>query len=124
MCKLNVIKQVKHPTEWVNPLILVEKPGKKLRICLDPQELNKAIKREHYQLPTIEEIASRLADAKIFSSLDANAGFWQIPLSEKSTDLTTFNTPYGRYKFLRMPFGISSAPEIFHRSCQEMLEGL
>ena len=75
MCKLKVIEKVSYPTEWLNPIVIVEKPGKQLRICLDPRELNKAIKREHYQLPTVEEIASRLAGAQVFSTLDANSGF-------------------------------------------------
>lgn len=87
----------------VNSIVCDEKSNGKLRICLDPRDLNKAIKREYYQLPAIEEITTRLAGAKIFSELDANSGYWQIPLDPASQKLTTFNTPFGRYCFCRMP---------------------
>ena len=62
--------------------------------------------REHYQVPTAQEITSILAGAKYFSTLDAKDGFWQVELDKKSSDLCTFNTPFGRYKFLRMPFAL------------------
>ena len=95
-----VIKRIKGPTDWVNSLVIVEKPDRSLRICLDPRDLNKAIKREHYQLPKFDEIASRLTGATRFTKLDANKGYWQIPLDEQSSKLTTRNTPYGRCSFL------------------------
>ena len=71
-----VIKRIGEPTNWLNSLVLVEKPDGSLRICLDPRDLNKAIKREHYQLPTFNEIASRLTGATKFTKLDANKGYW------------------------------------------------
>ena len=95
-----------------------------MRICLDPKELNEAIQREHYPLPTIEEVATRLPGAKLFSVLDARNGFWHIVLDEESSFLTTFNTPYGRYRWKRMPFGISSAPEVFQRRMCEVVKGV
>lgn len=70
-----VIKKVDEPTEWVNSIVCAEKSNGKLRICLDPRDLYKAIKREYYQFPTIEGITTRLADANIFSKLDANSGY-------------------------------------------------
>ena len=124
MTDLGIIAKVTKPTPWVSSMVIVEKQDKSLRICLDPLHLNKAIKREHYQLPTIEDVSSKLAGARYFSILDAAQGFYQIELEETSTDLTTFHSPYGRYKFLRLPFGIASAPEVFHRVITEILEGL
>lgn len=114
MENMKVILKVEEPTEWVNSIVLVKKPNGKLRICLDPRNLNKAILRAHYFFPTIDEIKSKLSGSKFFSTLDANSGFWVIPLDDESSKLCTFITPFGRYRFLRLPFGINAAPEIFH----------
>lgn len=114
MEKLKLIEKVTVPTDWVHPIVVVSKKGGKIRICIDPMQLNNAIKREHYKLPTFEELTADLINASIFSTLDANCGFHQINLNEKSSYLTTFITPFGRYRFKRLPFGISNAPEIFH----------
>ena len=123
-----VIKKVDQPTEWVNSVVVVEKPGsKKLRICLDPRPLNEAIQREHYKMPTIEEITTRVAGATVFSKLDANHGYRQVPLDEESQLLTTFNTEFGRYCYKRMPFGIKSAQEVFQKRMSQSfgdLEGV
>ena len=91
MEKRGVVRKVEEPTDWVNSMAIVEKPNGSLRICLDPRHLNKAIKREHFQLPTIEDITTRMANAKWFTKLDAKRGYWQIPLDEESQLLTTFN---------------------------------
>ena len=114
MERRGVIRKVEKATDWVNSMAIVEKPNGKLRICLDPQHLNKAIKRGYLQLPTIENITTRMANAKWFSKLDANQGYWQIPLDEESQQLTTFNTPFGRY------FGITSAQEVFQKSSEKV----
>ncbi len=68
-----IIKKVDGPTAWVNSMVVNEKRSGKLRICIDPRDLNKAILREHYQLPTQQEITSRLTGAKYFSKLDATS---------------------------------------------------
>ena len=109
----DILAPVTEPTPWVSSMVVVPKKDGKLRICLDPKDLNLAIQREHYPLPTIEEIATRLYGAKVFTVLDIRQGFWHVPLDEASSFLTTFNTPFGRYRWKRMPFGISSAPEVF-----------
>ncbi|CAB4010198.1 Hypothetical predicted protein [Paramuricea clavata] len=105
-------------------MVVVEKPNGKLRICLDPKHLNKAIKREHFQLPTIEDITTRMANARWFSKLDANPGYWQIPLDEESQLLTTFNTPFGRYCYTCTPFGITSAQEVFQKRMHQHFDDL
>ena len=119
-----VLAAVTRPTAWVSSMVVVPKKDGKIRICLDPKDLNIAIQREHYPLPTIEEIATRLHGAKVFTVLDARNGFWHVPLDDASSFLTTFNTPFGRYRWRRMPFGISSAPEVFQRWMHEVIEGL
>ena len=119
----NVIAKVTTPTDWVSNLVVVKRPNK-IRICLDPISLNKAVKRSHYPIPTIEDVAPRLTNAKIFSVVDAKDGYLQVELDEESSYLTTFWTNYGRYRWLRMPFGISNASEEFQRRLDECLEGL
>lgn len=114
MENLNVIKKVTEPTEWVSSIVLVTKPNGSIRLCLDPRNLNKAILRPHFPFPNVEDCKARLNGSKYFTSLDANSGFWMVPLEEGSSKLCTFNTPFGRYRFLRLPFGINAAPEIFH----------
>jgi hypothetical protein len=92
MEKLNIIRRVDEPTEWVNSMAVVPKPNGEVRICLDPRDLNFAVKREHYQMPTLNEITSQLAGAKYFTVLDATAGYWNVPLSKEASILTTFQT--------------------------------
>ena len=122
MERMEVITSVDEPTDWVSSLVVVMKKNGQLRVCLDPRNLNRAIKREHYQLPSRAEITAHFAGAKIFSKLDASSGFWQILLDDESSKLCTFITPYGRYKFLRLPFGICSAPEVYHKIVHQMFE--
>lgn len=110
-----IVRKVNKPTDWVNSLVVVEKPNGNLRICLDPRNLNKCIKREHHIIPTAEELISRLEGKTVFSVLDLKNGFWHVPLDSDSADLCTFNSPFGRYQFLRLPFGIISAPEVFQK---------
>jgi hypothetical protein len=113
MVDLNVIEPVEKPTEWVNTLVIVSKPNEKLRICLDPRPLNKAIKRQHHRLPTTEEIISEMSGARYFSKLDAASGYWRIKVDDESANLLTFGTPFGRYRFKRLLFAIHSASEVF-----------
>ena len=72
-----------------------------------------ASSREIHPMSSVDENLAMLGESKVFTKLDANSGFWQISLDEESKLLTTFITPFGRYCFNRLPFGISSAPEIF-----------
>ena len=124
MHKLKVIVPVDEPTEWVNSMTITHKPGGRIRICLDPTNLNEFILREHVHIPTPEELHTKLAGAKVFSKLDLKDGYWQIPLSERSSYLTTFNTPKGRYRYTRLPFGLSSANEVFQKRVSKAYEGL
>lgn len=119
----NVIQKVDRPTPSVNSLVIVEKHDGSLRLYLDSRDLNKAIRQEHHRIPTAEDIASRLSGKKVFSIVDEKDGFWQVRLNDESSHLCTFNTPYGRYRFKRMPLGISSAPEVFQKKKMKPIFG-
>ena len=120
MVKQGVIVSVDEPTDWVSSLVVVEKKNGTLRVCLDPRDLNRAIKREHHPTPRPEDVAAKLHGKKVFSIIDQKDGYWQIKLDEKSSKLCTFNTPFGRYRFRRMPFGISSAAEVFQKKNEQL----
>ena len=124
MVDQQILAPVITPTPWVSSMVVAQKKDGRVRICLDPQHLNKVIMRSHYPLPTIEEVTTRLSNAKVFSVLDAKTGFWQVKLTEATSYLTTFNTPFGRHRWKRMPFGISSAPEVWQQKMNELVEGL
>ena len=125
MKEKRVIRKVDEPTDLVNSLVVVKNPkSDKLRVCLDPRSLNVAIKREFYQLPTIEDITTRMYGAKWFSKVDANQGYWKLKLDEEIQLLTTFNSPFGRYCFIRMPFGIRSAQEVYQKRISQIFENL
>jgi len=122
MEKLEVIKKIDEPAEWVSSLVVLQKKTGAPRMCLDQRDLNKAIKREHFKLPTKEEIMAPFAGAKWFSKLDASSGFWQLRLDEESSKLCTFTTTEGRYRFLRLPCGILSAPEVYKKTIHMIFE--
>ena len=112
------------PTDWISAIVMMLKPNAKLRLCLDPKPLNKALKRGYYPLPVIEEVLSDLSQANVFSMIDVKNGFLHVPMDEESSKLKTFATPWGRYMWLKMPFGISIAPEEFQGRLNDSLLGL
>ena len=101
-----IITKAVEPSQWISSMVVVAKP-QKIRICLDPKDLNRAIQHSRFQMPTLEELLPELSKARIFSSFDAKDGFYQVSLDEDSSKLTTFWTPLGRYECL------SLAPEVF-----------
>ena len=119
-----MISPNQEPTDWVSSMIAAKKPDGDIRLCNDPHHLNITLKRSHYPLPVIEEILPELSKAKVFSKVDLKEGFLQVELDEESSKLTVFQTPWGRYRFHRMPFGITPAPEIFQMKLDQSLEGL
>ena len=117
MLKAGVLKPVQEATAWINSFVLAEGTDQhgqhKLQICLDPTNLNKAIVREPYHFKTPEDIAHLLADATVLTVLDCKKGCWHQQLDEESSYLTTFNTEFGRYHYIVMPFGATVAGDVF-----------
>ncbi|TWW58996.1 Retrovirus-related Pol polyprotein from transposon 17.6 [Takifugu flavidus] len=124
MVTLGVIAPIDEPTEWCAGIVVVLKPNGTIRICVDLTHLNDYVCRERLILPAVDETLAKLSGATLFSKRDATAGFWQVPLHPESVPLTTFITPFGRYCFHRLPFGISSAPEHFQKRLSQMPTGL
>ena len=123
--KQGILKKVSEPTAWISNSVYREKPDGSIRVCIDPSKtINKAIEVPKYPIPTVDELLPKLNNAKIFSCVDVYKGFTNIMLDETSSFLTTMHTPIGRYRWLRMPFGVSLGPEEYQRRQHEVLEGL
>lgn len=124
MQELGVIKPVSEPTDWVSSMVATNKKDRQeIQICINPRDLNTALKRPHHPMRTVEEVAAQMSSSIVFSVLDAKSSFWQISLDHRSSMLTTFSTPFGRYRFLRMPFRLNSASEVFQHSMEQIFTG-
>ena len=105
-------------------MVAVPKKNGSVRICVDLCPLNTSVMRETHPLPKVDDILAQISGGVMFSKLDANSGFWQVPLAKYSQHLTTFLTHFGRYLFNKLPFGICSAPEVFQKRMSWILQGL
>lgn len=120
---LGVIEEVKDWSSitWISSMIPVIKANGKLRLVVDLRALNKAIVRTIFLMPTINHVVEKLAGSEIFSTIDLSNAFYHIRLDEESKALTTFWSGEQYYRFARLPFGLSSAPDIFQRALQEVV---
>ena len=108
-----IIVSVEEPTDWVSLLAYPWKAGGKLQVCLDPKDLNTAIRHGHYKTLTVEEITHELAGSTCSTKLDGTSSSLCIVLNYESSLLTTFNTPWGRFRFVCFPWGLAYAQDIF-----------
>ena len=111
---LGVIAKVIAPAQWYAGMVVVPKSTRAVRICVDLIPLNENVLREPHPAPTVDETLAQLLGATIFSKVDANIGFWKIVLSEELQHYTTLISPIGHFR--KLPFGITSAPELFQQS--------
>lgn len=119
-----IIQKVVEPSEWTSPMVPVLKDNGEVRICIDMRRPNVAIRRAEYPLPTMDEMLPHFNNARYFTILDIKQAFFQCELHEESRPITTFNTPWGRYRFNRLMFGVNCAPEMFQRTLEDLLSGL
>ena len=124
LCKMGILEKIEEPTQWMSQMAVATKRSGELRICIDPQALNRALVRERYMLPTFEDVLPSLSGAQVFSKLDVADAFWHLELDDESSLLTAMGTPFGRYVWRRLPFGLSVSSELFQRSLHQALEGL
>ena len=121
MEKNGIIRKVEHHTDWCNSMTTTVKKDGSIRLCLDPKRLNNALKRCPHKVPTLEELNPAFAGARYFSKLDAKAGYWSVHLAEDSQELTTFRSPFGRYCFQRLPFGLCVSQDIFQQHMDRII---
>ena len=119
----SIIVPVDEPTDWVSQMSVAEKKSG-IRICIYPRPLNEVPRREHYKLPVLEDILPGLTSACKFPVCDLKSGYLHCELDYESSLLTTFATPFGRYRWLRLPFGLKVSSEIFQKRLHQALEGL
>ena len=119
MVARGAITKVNEPTDWVSSMHVTTRANGKLRICLDASELNKVIKREHYAAAVVQDKTHLLNGSDTFTKLDLKDGYWHVRLDEESSYLTTFNTPFGRYRYLVMPNGLNVSQDIFQMKIDE-----
>ena len=124
MLKLGIIEESSSP--WMAPAVFVPKKSGEIRMCIDYRELNKQSIKDAYPLPLPDEVQDRLAGSTVFSTLDLQSGYWQLPLHPDDYEKTAFcpGPGMGLYHFRRMPFGLSGAPSSFQRVMDTIFRGL
>ena len=127
LVKEGIITEVHEHTEWINSIVPVLKEDGRIKedsslsLCLDPKDLNKAIERNQWYARTLDNILPELAQSKYFTVKDATSRFWHVPLDFRSSLLTTFNTPWGKYRWLRMPFGLKVSGDVFQERLDRVI---
>lgn len=124
MEKRGIIEKVTTAPSWISGMSAVAKGKSDFRLVVNMRAPNKAINREYFRLPLIEEMRVKLHGSKYFSKLDLSSAFYHLELSEESRDLTTFLTENGMYRFTRLMFGVNCAPEIFQREMVRLFDAI
>ena len=135
LVKQGILEEVKEHTDWVNSYVIVEKDTgnhhspnhtvkKKLRICLDPRELNEALEREPYHTRSVDEITAKLQGMTVFTIVDFKKGYWMIVLHPDSRRLTCMALPFGRFQWTCLPMGTVVAQDIFQSKLDAIFIGM
>lgn len=119
-----IIERVVRAPEWISGMSAVPKGKNDFRLVVNMRAPNKAIKREYFRMPLIDEMKVKLHGAKYFTKLDLSNAYYHLELSKESRDLTTFLSENGMYRFTRLMFGVNCAPEIFQREMSRLLDGI
>ena len=135
LVKQGILEEVKEHTDWVNSYVIVEKDTgnhhspnhtvmKKLRICLDPRDLNEALEKEPYHSRSVDEITAKLKGMTIFTIVDFKKGYWMVVLHPDSRKLTCMALPFGRFQWTQLPMGTVVAQDIFQSKLDAIFIGM
>ena len=135
LVRQGILEEVKEHTDWVNSYVFVEKDTrnqhapnhtvkKKLRICLDPRDLNEALEREPYHTRSVDEITAKLQGMTVFTIVDFKKGYWMVVLHPDSRRLTCMALPFGRFQWTRLPMGTVVAQDIFQSKLDAIFIGM
>ncbi|XP_062557033.1 uncharacterized protein K02A2.6-like [Armigeres subalbatus] len=119
-----IIEKATSAPTWISGMSAVAKGSNDFRLVVNMRAPNRAINREYYRLPLLDEMRIKLNGARFFSKLDLSNAFYHLELSEESRDLTTFLAEDGMYRFTRLMFGVNCAPEIFQREMARILKDI
>ncbi len=122
LLKLGIIEPSSSP--WSSPVVPVVKPDQSIRLCIDFRKLNSVTVPDPYYMPTVDELIGKVGEAKFLTKLDLAKGFYQVPLHNEDKPKTAFVTPWGKFQFCKMPFGLRNAPSSFQRLMDSVLSVL
>ena len=135
LVKFGILEEVKEHTDWVNSYVIVEKDSgnhhspnhtikRKLRICLDPRDLNEAFEREPYHTCSVDEITAKLQGMTVITIVDFMKGYWMVVLHPESRKPTCMVLPFGRFQWTRLPMGTVVARDIFQSKLDSIFIGM
>ncbi|UYV64144.1 K02A2.6-like [Cordylochernes scorpioides] len=113
MVKQGIVTKIYHETEWSHPMVVVKKKSGQIRICLDPRKLNEDLVGRHFQTPAPAELLHEIPKAKYYTVLDVKSAYWHIPVAKEYRDLLVMTTPFGKFRYNRLPFGLKISAQIF-----------
>lgn len=119
-----IIEKVTTAPQWISGMSAVPKGKEDFRLVVNMRAPNRAIKREYFRLPVLNEMKTKLHGARYFTKLDLTSAYYHLELTQESRELTTFLAENGMYRFTRLMFGVNCAPEIFQREMTRILEGI
>jgi len=121
MFKAGIIAPIRF-SDWISNLVPTRKKTGEIRLCVDLRNLNQVSLKDNYPLPKMDHILQRVVGASRISLLDGFSGFNQILVHPDDQDKTAFTTPWGTFKYVKMPFGLKNAPPTFQRMMNKILK--
>ncbi len=109
---------------WSSSVVPIVRPDQSIRLCVDYRKLNTVTTPDPYYIPTVDELISKVGEAAFLTKLDLAKGFYQVPVQESDKEKTAFITPWGKFQFTKMPFGLRNAPSTFQRLMDCVLAGM